>query len=456
MIDDSSAARLLYQELLSSLDAQIEVAGDGTEGWKKLQAEPFDLVITDVDMPQLGGFDLCRLLRAKPATAEIPIIIASTFDTDRDIIRGFESGATAYLSKMDLREFLLSTVRDVLWRSSQVRHRTILVVDDSDTIRTLITERLEQADFRVLSAENGAEAIGMLSRATPDLILSDINMPVMDGFELCRLLKGESKWAAVPLVVMSSSAEKSHMQRMLQYGAAAYLTKPFNLDQLVLSIEKILSDHFLRLLWDRERLERERDGLMNSIDSLVSALEARDAYTKGHAEAVAKIGAAMAALSGASDSEVEMVRLGCRLHDIGKIGIRDAVLLKPGKLSDSEYAHIQRHPVIGRKIAESVPSFAPLLPIIYSHHERWDGNGYPEGLRGEQIDRWARVAAVADTFHALVSDRPYRRGMPPAQAFAIIREVRGSQLCPASVDLFFRWVESQDAATLVREFQRHG
>ncbi|HEY5718613.1 MAG TPA: response regulator, partial [Motiliproteus sp.] len=428
IIDDSHAALMLYQELLEPLKAQISLASDGEEGLALLRSHPCDLVITDVDMPKLNGIELCKRMRDDPRLTETPVIMASVFDTDKDIVRGFQAGASAYLSKMELRDYLLSTVRNVIWRSRHVRKRTILVVDDSRTILTLISEQLEANGFQAICAENGAEAIGVLSRASPDLILSDINMPVMDGFELCRVIKADRKWANVPFVVMSSSAEKAYMQRMLQYGAAAYLTKPFNLDQLIISIEKILSDHFLRLLSDRERLKQERAGLLQSIESLIAALEARDTYTRGHSDSVARISAEMATLSGASKSDIEQLVLGCRLHDIGKIGIRDEVLLKPGKLTPTEYEQIKQHPAIGRRIVESVPSFAPLLPIIYSHHERWDGNGYPEKLKGEQINRWARIAAVADTFDALVSDRPYRKGMPLEKAFAIIREVAGSQL----------------------------
>nr|WP_281411936.1 response regulator [Motiliproteus sediminis] len=443
IVDDSTAALLLYRELLHDIGAVVTEAHDGAEGLALARADAFDLVITDVDMPRMDGIALCRALRADSRTADLPVVIASTFDTDRDIIKGFESGATAYLSKLELREFLGRTVRDVLWRHHQLRRRTVLVVDDSATIALLIKQTLEQNGFRVVTACDGIAALDLLTRVRPDLILCDILMPGMDGFELCRVLKADPEYATIPLVVMSSSAEKAHMHRMLQYGAAAYLTKPFNLDQLEVTIEKILSDHFTQLLRERERLEQERSGLFSAIESLVKALEARDEYTRGHSEAVARMLADMVSMTGASDDEVALARQAGRLHDIGKIGIADAILFKPGGLTDDEYGEIKKHPELGQRIVESVPSLEAVMPVIVSHHERWDGGGYPEGLRGEQIHPWARLTAVADTFHALASDRPYRQGASYDKAFEIIKAVRGSQLCPDSVELFFRWVDSK-------------
>ena len=143
----------------------------------------------------------------------------------------------------------------------------------------------------------------------------------------------------------------------------------------------------------------------------------------------------------ASGLEIENVIIGGRLHDIGKIGIRDSVLLKPGALTDIEWGHIKQHPTIGAYILKSIPSLADIIPIVKSHHERMDGKGYPEGLKGSKIPLWARMTAVADTYDALTSDRPYRKGMAHNKALEIIKDVKGTQLCPDSVDLFFRWVE---------------
>jgi len=191
---------------------------------------------------------------------------------------------------------------------------------------------------------------------------------------------------------------------------------------------------------ERERLDSERNLMIASITSLITALEARDNYTKGHSEAVGRIVSGMLRIAGGSAKEIETVTIGGRLHDIGKIGVRDDILLKPGRLTEEEFAHIKKHPVIGANIIKSIPSFSDVIPIVLSHHERLDGKGYPQGLKGDNIHLWARMAAVADTYHSLTSDRPYRKGMAQGKALQIIEDVSGTQLCPDCVDLFFKWI----------------
>ncbi len=441
IIDDSRSARVLCKQLLKPMNAKIETATNGREGLDKAMASPFDLIITDYDMPKMNGIELCRAVKSSPNTRNIPVIMVSTFDSDEDIETGFQSGVNIYLSKKDVRSQLLNTTKQTLWKSSVLHHQKILVVDNSQSILTLLEEGLSNAGFLVTTAQNGRIALDFLSYDTPDLILSDINMPEINGFEFCKAVKRNPRLSLIPFIVMSSNKDRGHMNRMIQHGAAAYIVKPFNLDQLVISIEKILSLNYLMLLKERKRLDTERTFLLDSITSLISALEARDAYTRGHSESVSRITVEMATLAGINDEDLQAITIGCRLHDIGKIGIRDSVLLKPGKLTDDEYDHIKQHPVIGESILQSIPSLSNILPIVSNHHERWDGNGYPMGLKGENISFWARMTAVADTFDALVSDRPYRKGMPIEKALQIIREVKESQLCPESVDIFFKWID---------------
>ena len=443
LVDDSPSVRELYQDLLKEYGAETDQAQNGLAGVEKALNNSYDLIVTDFDMPGITGIELCHRLRSEEATATTPIIIVSTFSSDQDIEKGFAAGASAYLSKLEVRSQLTRTVHELLWKSHHVQQRRILLVDDSRTILNLVETGLRKNGFQTETAMNGRIALDYLAVTQPDLILSDINMPVMDGFELCKAVKADPRLSSIPFVVMSTNDDRVHMKRMIQYGAAAYLVKPFNFDQLVLLIEKILSDHFLLLLKERERLDFERKSLLDSITSLISALEARDPYTRGHSEAVSKISAEMIALSGASRTDVERVAIGGRLHDIGKIGVRDSVLLKPDKLTDEEFDHIKIHPDTGRTILEPIPSLADILPIVHCHHERWDGKGYPQGLRKTEIPLWARITAVVDTFHALISDRPYRKGMSYGKAFNIIAAHRETQLCPESVDLFFHWFDTK-------------
>jgi putative nucleotidyltransferase with HDIG domain len=298
------------------------------------------------------------------------------------------------------------------------------------------------AGFKTVLANDGKEALALLKTCKPNLIVTDIYMPNMNGFELCQTLQYDQEYRSIPIIVMSTSFERSDMTRILQYGAAAYIVKPFHIDELVILVEKLLSDQYIILLKERENLEIERKLLLGSITSLISALEARDSYTRGHSEDVATVLCGIAEIAGESKEDIETLRTGGKLHDIGKIGVRDSVLLKPDKLTPEEFDHIKRHPVIGAEILKSIPTFSKIVPIVYSHHERIDGKGYPQGLKGSEIHRWARMTAVADTYDALVSDRPYRKGMPREKALQIIQDVKGSQLCPDSVELFMKWIST--------------
>lgn len=442
--DDSNAVRGGIKKLLKPLSVEIAEALDGQQGLGFAKDGEFDLIITDIDMPKMNGIELCQNLKNTPETRSIPVIMVSSFDSEADINRGFKAGASAYISKRDANQYLQETVKQILSKSKFQRERTIMIVDDSSVIRRLVEVGLAQAGFKVITAENGKKALHLLNHVRPDLILSDINMPEMDGFALCEKVHSNPELASIPFVVMSSSSDRSHMKRMLFYGAEAYLVKPFNIDQVVILIEKLLSDQFLLLLKEKERLDLERNMMLASIASLVSALESRDYYTRGHSEAVARIVSGMASLQGLRKEETEMITIGVKLHDIGKIGIRDSVLLKPGKLTDEEFAIIKQHPIIGANILKSIDSLAAVISIVKHHHERIDGKGYPSGLKGDEIPLWARMTAIADTYDALISDRPYRKGMPQENAFQIIDDVKGSQLCPECVKVFLKWISAQE------------
>ncbi len=447
VVEDSSAIRRGIAKLLKPLGADILEAPDGKQGYDLALESPVDLVISDVDMPVLDGIEMCHKLKSSPQTRALPIILHSSFNADRDIDRGFQAGAAAYVFKGESSSRLLKVVRRTLNQASFQRDCTIMVVDDSRTIQRLVKKGLSEVGFGIATAANGQEALVQLATLKPDLIISDIDMPVMNGAEFCDAVRSDSRFNDIPFVVMSANSERATMKRMLQRGASAFITKPFNIDELVMLVERFLSDHYRLLLREKERLDAEQRHLLESITSLISALEARDAYTRGHSEAVGRIVSGMVELTGAGQREVDRATIGGRLHDIGKIGVPDAVLLKPGKLSDAEFNYIKQHPVIGAKILQSIQSLADIRDIVLSHHERIDGAGYPHGLAGASIPIAARITAVADCYHALTSDRPYRKGVGADKALQIIDDVRGTQLCPDCVALFHRYLE---AAPLTR------
>jgi putative two-component system response regulator len=448
IVDDSAVVRSVLSKELLKTGVEVTQAENGQQAMDIILCKEFDLIITDVEMPVMDGIELCRKLKLNPRTQQIPIVILSSLDREEDVKRGYKAGATTYISKAQAKDSLIETIETVLQRTTFQRGRLILVVDDSTTIRTLVEKGLKEVGFEVVKAENGRKALDVLKRERrPDLILSDIDMPVMNGEDFCRTVHADPVLATIPFVVMSANNDRPIMRRMLQLGADSYLVKPFNIDQLVITVEKLLSDKLLLLHKEKERLEIEQRLILASITSLCNALEARDSYTRGHSEAVSYIATRIATEMGMSTEDIEHVKLGGKLHDLGKIGVVDSVLLKPGKLSDEEFAIIKRHPVIGAEILRPVPSLARILPIVLYHHERMDGKGYPEGIKGDKIPLWARITAVGDTYHALTSDRPYRKGMEKDKALQIIEEVSGTQLCPDCVDIFLK-MELWDGAPI--------
>jgi putative two-component system response regulator len=443
IVDDSAVFRDSMKKILQSLNAEILLADNGQVGLDLALQENFDIVVSDIDMPKINGIELCRSLKKNTSTQRIPVVMVSTFDSDNDVDKGFQAGASAYLSKYEIQNRLLETVESVLSESKFKKELLVMVVDDSKVVVKFVEKGLAEAGFKVITAENGKKALDILNDIRPDLILTDIEMPDLNGFEFCQTVHSNLELSMVPIVAMSSKTDRGYMKRMLQNGASAYLCKPFNIDELVILVEKMLSDQFQMLLMERERLDSERNLMIASITSLVTALEARDNYTRGHSEAVGRIVSGMLSATGASQTEIETVTIGGRLHDIGKIGVRDEILLKPGRLTDKEFSHIKRHPVIGANIIKSIPSFTDVIPIVLSHHERLDGKGYPQGLKGDDIHLWARMTAVADTYHSLTSDRPYRKGMNEGKALQIIEDASGTQLCPNCVELFYKWIAQE-------------
>ena len=446
MVEDSEAVRKGLKKLLVPLHCEIYEADNGIQGLEMAQKAHPDLIITDLDMPEMDGIEFCQRLHKSPDSRGIPVIIVSAFDSNADIDLGFQAGAWAYVSKKDVKSDLLKTIKDVLSKFSFHRERLIMVVDDSRLVCRLVKEGLEKVGFQVVTAKNGKIAYELVQQRKPDLILSDLDMPVMNGFEFCDALHVRPEYAVIPFVVMSTISDRGHMKRIIRRGAASYIVKPFNIDQVVILVERLLSDQFQILLKERERLESERSLMLGSIASLVSALEARDSYTRGHSEAVAEITAGIATMMGASYEEIELATIGGRLHDIGKIGIRDDVLFKPAALTPQEFELIKQHPVIGANILKPIHSLADVVSIVLYHHERPDGKGYPYGLTS--VPFWASIVAVADVYAALRSERPYQSPLPEDKVLKIIQDVRGTQLTEESVELFMTWHKTKGASSL--------
>ncbi|MFH1075965.1 MAG: response regulator [Pseudomonadota bacterium] len=438
IVDDSATIRIALRKQLEKFGINVTEAEDGEAGFETALSGAFDLIVSDVEMPKMNGFELCSKLKNHKKTEKIPVVMFTSRDADLDVEKGFSSGADAYISKAHDMKDAVDTIQGIFNRLAFQRNQTILVVDDSPTIRAVVEKGLIESGFQVITAENGATGLSIARDIRPNLILSDIDMPVMNGKTFCKIAHEDPVLSTIPFVMMSTNSQRPIIRQMMQYGAVGYLVKPFNIEQLIVTIEKLLSDQFLLLLKEKERLDTEQKMMLASITSLIQALEARDIYTRGHSDSVSAIVVSMGVQLRISNEDMETLELGSKLHDLGKIGVPDSILLKAGKLTNMEFMLLKRHPTIGAKILSPIQRFDKIIPIVMYHHERIDGNGYPEGLKGDEIPFWARMTAVADTYHAITSDRPYRKGLPHETALQIITEATGTQLCPESVEIFLK------------------
>lgn len=308
----------------------------------------------------------------------------------------------------------------------------ILVVDDDETNRRLLEAMLTREGYQVRFAPNGAEGLEQVLEAPPDLIILDVMMPLMDGYETCRRLKALERTRLIPVVLVTALNSEEDRVRGLEVGADDFLSKPFSRLELLARVRSSLRHK--QLIDQLERTE-------SVIFALAKAAEAKDAYTEAHLRRMAEWAERLARGLGLSEEEVVAARYGGVLHDIGKIGISEAILTKPGKLTEAEWEEIKRHPIIGEEIIQPMRFADRVGPIVRGHHERWDGQGYPDGLRGERIPLGARIVAVGDAWDAMTSDRPYRRALPKDEALRRLREGAGTQWDPNLVPIFINTLD---------------
>ena len=288
----------------------------------------------------------------------------------------------------------------------------ILVVDDYEPNLSGLRLLLERAGYDVVSASNGREALHAVDRERPDLVLLDVMMPELSGLEVCAALKNVEETCLMPVVLVSASHERTTKLEGLGAGADDFLNKPVDPEELYTRVRSLL-----RI----KRLTDELESAESLFLTLGRIIEARDPCTEGHCDRLSTYASALGAVLGLERAELDALHRGAFLHDIGKIGIPDRVLLKRGKLTREEYELMKEHPRIGDELCATVRSLESVRPIVRHHHERFDGRGYPDGLAGSDIPLLARIVSVVDVFDALTTDRPYRAALTAEAAYKIMR-----------------------------------
>jgi len=323
---------------------------------------------------------------------------------------------------------------------------TILIVDDEYSGRETLQSVLEGEGYNLIMAENGPQAIERAKAFLPDVILLDVMMPGMTGFEVCERIRNDPQVAEIPIIILTALDDRESLLTGLKAGADDFISKPFDRFELrarLIGITRLNRYH--KLVQEREKLQQSHANLLEAYEATIEgwshAMDLRDHETEGHSRRVAELTVEMAKAFGKKDEELVHIRRGAFLHDMGKLGIPDAILQKPAKLTEQEWQTMCKHPQFAYNMLYPIEYLRMALDIPLNHHEKWDGTGYPHGLKGEEIPVAARLFTVVDVWDALTSDRPYRAAWSHEEALAYIREQSGKHFDPQVVDLFFKVIK---------------
>ncbi len=435
IVDDSLSARKLVQGLLAREGYQLALAVDGHDGIQKAEQLRPDVILLDVLLPDLDGFTVCQRLRAHPDLAEVPVLLMTGLTEREHRLRGLEAGADDFLTKPidadELRARLRTITRLNRYRTMQSERARFsrLAELSPDGIAVLdgaaIIQHANDSLARMLGLPSGADLVGrpfsLLLRASDAPRVSE---------HIAQLLKRPSGNGRLEVMVTRSDGLNT---------PAELVTGLLSVDgrQLVQVIARDITERRLAETQIRMLHHELLDAYDATLEGWARALELRDQETKGHSQRVTDLTVKLAQSIGVGGEALDQIRRGALLHDIGKMGVPDAILLKPGRLTPEERKIMELHPGYAHEMLMPIEFLRPSIDIPYCHHERWDGTGYPRGLRGDEIPLSARLFALVDVWDALRSDRPYRGALPVEQVTSMIQEGIGTHFDPRAADVFF-------------------
>ena len=339
-------------------------------------------------------------------------------------------------------------------------HNWILVVDDDAVDLQIANRVLSEEDMRVSCLGSGEDAIQFLYTNRPDVILLDIHMPVMDGFETMNIIRGNRSTADIPVIFLSADGDGELEARGLEVGAVDFIRKPFVPEVLLIRVR-----HAIELIRLQKNLSREvaiktqelmiqqkkqERMVLQTVKALSDAVDAKDTYTNGHSARVADYSREIAKRAGLSEEMQKDIYMMGLLHDVGKIGVPNTIINKPTRLTDEEFDIIKTHPIMGEKILKNITEFPKLLIGARWHHERYDGKGYPDGIAGEAIPMEARIIAVADSYDAMTSKRSYRDDLPQSVVRAEVEKGEGTQFDPEFAKIMISMID-EDTDYMMKE-----
>lgn len=429
LIDKDPQKRSLLSKVFASSGLKLLVAEDDTLGWDMYQQFAPHIVITESSMPDLSGIELCRKIKAHNCYTKVILFSGLIHQTIIDL--ACTAGADDYMVKPIDTNLLMNKIEALIEMFIVKSDFRILIVDDSLTMQEGLGLEFKKNNMDVIFASNGMAGLSKAVIENPAVVISDIEMPIMNGYELLSAIKSVKRLDQVTVMMMSGRYTQAHVNLEVNSSSVQFFAKPFDMHELVIQTEQII-------MGKSNQFKKNYDNLIGSIGALITALEARDEYTKGHSERVVEYALVIGKRLNFDHQKMLSLEMAAKLHDLGKIGVRDDILLKPGILSEDEFKIIQLHPALGAKILDSMDNLKAVAKIVKHHHERFDGTGYPEQLSRKAIPIESRIIAVADTFDAITTSRPYR-DVPFTldAAKALLVDEAGRQLCPLCVDAFF-------------------
>ncbi len=322
--------------------------------------------------------------------------------------------------------------------NNHLNNDTILIVEDNDVLRQGLIDILTIEGYKVSGARNGVDALDQMNTVNPELIVSDVSMPLMDGFSLFQAIRNRQEWVTIPFIFLTARVDQKDILQGKNLGADDYLTKPISSQELITTIQSRLAR--MRQLQSAQQQQAYQDCLK----VMANAIDQRDPLIHGHVDRVLEYSQLIAHHLRWDEQQLEELRFGAILHDIGKIHISEATLFKTTPLTPSEWDEIHKHPVNGAEMLKDIPQLIGVIPYVRHHHENWDGSGYPDGLAGEEIPLGARILAISDSFDAMTSPRRYGQVLSMEEAMDELQECSGSRYDPRLIKFFtISWLNGE-------------
>ena len=455
LVIDDDIVNLKIAEHVLEKDYNVTCAKSGMEGIDILKSNDIDLVLLDLYMPDMNGMDVLAKIREDASISAVKVVILTSSGMKTDVTEAIQLGALDFIKKPFFPTEFLDRIKKVL---NIAKKDNILVVDD-DKMNLAIVHKMLGIRYDVTCVSSGMDAISYLNNNVPDMILLDLHMPEMNGLEVLEKIREQDNLSDIPVVFLTADNDRKTEVDIFKAGAMDFIQKPFIAEVVIQRISRILElYHYQKSLQQevdrktaelRESNRKVTNVLSQMIMALGSAIDAKDAYTNGHSERVARYSGELARRMGKSTQEINDIYYIGLLHDIGKIGIPDYIINKAGKLTEEEYELIKNHPNIGADILSSITEMPGISFGAHWHHERFDGKGYPDGLAGEDIPEVARIICVADAYDTMTSKRVYRDILPQKVARDEILKGRGTQFDPVIADYMLEMIDEDT------EYQLH-